>query len=218
MNEGAGGSQFLMEGTRINEDSCKLSTCNEFEWLQGFLANGMAPILLDKAKKMKELQKEVLEGYYGTKLENLDMTGEQASLEVRSDTKRREMTIRQWVSDENDAAILAGAQDLPDDRETQRIAIHGITMTEAAMADKIMGNKELVMNELLSTNHALRIIAGDTEIRQGVAIAPSDAKEVLKTCGGATLLYGSESKKKVEEVLKHSKLIANQESTGTIHG
>ncbi|KAA6324438.1 MAG: hypothetical protein EZS28_054188 [Streblomastix strix] len=52
-------------------------------------------------------------------------------------------------------------------------------------------------------------------MRREVAIAPKDAKEVLKTGGGATLLYGSESKKKVEEVLKHSKLIANQESTGT---
>jgi hypothetical protein len=82
-------------------------------------------------------------------------------------------------------------------------------MIEAAMADMIMGNKEMVMNELLSTNLALRIIVGYAQMRWEVVIAPKDAKEVLKTGGGATLLYGSESKKKVEEVLKHSKLIAN---------
>ncbi|KAA6376490.1 MAG: hypothetical protein EZS28_027982, partial [Streblomastix strix] len=175
----------------------------------------MAPELLDKVKRVKKLQKEVLEGYYGTKLENLDMTGERASLEVRSDIKRREMTIRQWMRDEKDTAILAGAQNLPDERETQRFAIHGIKMTEAAMADMIMGNKEMVMNKLLSTNHTLRIIAGDAQMQREVAIALKDAKEVLKTCGGATLLYGSESKKKIEEVIKYSKLIANQESTGT---
>ncbi|KAA6395789.1 MAG: hypothetical protein EZS28_008684 [Streblomastix strix] len=86
---------------------------------------------------------------------------------------------------------------------------------EATMADMIIGNKEMVMNELLSTNHALRIIAGDAQMRRKVVIATKDAKEVLKTSGGATLLYWSESKKKVEEVLKHSKLIANQENAGT---
>ncbi|KAA6368804.1 MAG: hypothetical protein EZS28_035671 [Streblomastix strix] len=175
----------------------------------------MAPELLEKVKRVKELQKEVLEGYYGTKLENLDQTGERASHEVRSDIKRREMTINQWMRDGRDAAILAGAQDLLDEREIQRFAIHGIKMTEAAMADMIMGNKEMVMNELLSTNHALRIIAGDAQMQREVVIAPKDTKEVLKTGGGATLQYGSESKKKGEEVLKHSKLIANQVSTGT---
>ncbi|KAA6387218.1 MAG: hypothetical protein EZS28_017253 [Streblomastix strix] len=215
MNEGADGSQFLMEGRRLYEDSCKQSSNIVFEWLQSFRANDMAIQLLEKVKRMNELQKEVLEGYQGTKLENLDTTGERASLEVRSDIKRREMAIRQRVSDEKDAAILAGAQDLRDERETQRFAIHGIKMTEAAMTDMIMGSKKMVMNELLSTNHALRIIAGDAQIQREVAIAPKDAKEVLQTGGGATLLYGSESKKKVEEVLKHSKLIANLESSGT---
>ncbi|KAA6368127.1 MAG: hypothetical protein EZS28_036345 [Streblomastix strix] len=87
-------------------------------------------------------------------------------------------------------------------------------MTEAAMEDMIMSNKEKVMNEFLATNHALRIIASNEQIQREVAIAPKDAKEVQKTSGGASLLYGSKSKKKVEVVLKHSKLIANQESTG----
>lgn len=67
----------------------------------------------------------------------------------------------------------------------------------------------MVKNELLSTNHALRIIAGDAHMRWGVAIAPKDAKDVLETSGSATLLYENKSKKKVEKVLKHSKLIAN---------
>ncbi|KAA6370216.1 MAG: hypothetical protein EZS28_034257 [Streblomastix strix] len=215
MNDGAGGSQFPMGQTRHNEDSCKQSSSNEIEWFQGFRVNDMAPKLLEKIKKIKELQKELLEGYYGTKLENLDMMGERASLEVRSDIKRREMTNRQWVRDERDVAILAGALDLLDEHETQRFAINGIKMTKTAMADMIIGNKEMVMNESLSTNHALRIIAGDAQMQREVVIAPNDAKEVLKTDGGATLLYGCESKKKVEEVLKHSKLIANQESTGS---
>ncbi|KAA6371675.1 MAG: hypothetical protein EZS28_032797 [Streblomastix strix] len=61
MSEGAGGCQFLMEGTRFNEDSCKLSTSNKFEWLQGFRANGMAFELLFKFKIVKELQKKVFE-------------------------------------------------------------------------------------------------------------------------------------------------------------
>ncbi|KAA6393803.1 MAG: hypothetical protein EZS28_010669 [Streblomastix strix] len=73
------------------------------------------------------------------------------------------MTIRQWMRDEKDVAIIAGALDLPDERETQRFAIHGIKMTEAAMADINMINREMVMNELLSTNHALRIIASDAQ-------------------------------------------------------
>ncbi|KAA6391824.1 MAG: hypothetical protein EZS28_012654, partial [Streblomastix strix] len=119
------------------------------------------------------------------------------------------------MRDKKDVTILAGAQDIPDERETQRFAIHRIKMAEAAVADMINGNKEMVMNELLSSNHALRIIAGDAQMRWEVAITPKDAKEVLKIHGGATLLYGSESKMKVEEVLKHSKLISNQESTGT---
>ncbi|KAA6398326.1 MAG: hypothetical protein EZS28_006147 [Streblomastix strix] len=65
MREGAGGSQFPMEWTRLNDDSCKLTSSNEFEWLQGFRANSMAPELLEKVKRVKELQKKVLEGYYG---------------------------------------------------------------------------------------------------------------------------------------------------------
>ncbi|KAA6398325.1 MAG: hypothetical protein EZS28_006146 [Streblomastix strix] len=83
------------------------------------------------------------------------------------------------------------------------------------MADMIMGNKEMVMIELFSTNHALHIIAGDAKMLREEATAPKDAKENLKTDVGVTLLHRSESKKKVEKILRHSKLIANQESTGT---
>ncbi|KAA6371676.1 MAG: hypothetical protein EZS28_032798 [Streblomastix strix] len=103
------------------------------------------------------------------------------------------MTIRQLVRDEKDASILMGALDLLDERETQRFAIHSIQMTEAAMADMIMG---------------------DIQMRLEVVIASKDTMEVLKTNGSATLLYGSESKKNVKEVFNSSKLIANQESTG----
>ncbi|KAA6384347.1 MAG: hypothetical protein EZS28_020127, partial [Streblomastix strix] len=154
----------------------------------------MAPELLDKVKRMKKLQKEVLNGYFGSKLENLNMTGERASPEVHSVIKRCEMTTSQQVKDEKDAPILTGALDLPDERETQRIAINDIQKTEAAMADMIIGNCEKLMNELLSMNHALHIIAGDARMRREVVIAPEDAKEVLKISGGAKLLHGSESK------------------------
>ncbi|KAA6383964.1 MAG: hypothetical protein EZS28_020507 [Streblomastix strix] len=98
-----------------------------------------------------------------------------------------------------DAAILADALDLLDEREAQRFAFHIIKMTAAAMAGMIMLNTQMLMNGLLSTNHALHIIAGDAQMRWEVAISPQDTKEVLKIIGGATLLYGSESKKKVEE-------------------
>ncbi|KAA6328841.1 MAG: hypothetical protein EZS28_053674 [Streblomastix strix] len=96
-----------------------------------------------------------------------------------------------------------------------RFVIHSIMMTVAAMAELIMDNREMLMNEFLSTNHVSHIIAGNVQMRFEVVTAPKDAKEGLKTTEGATLLYGSELKKKIEEELKYSKLIINQESTGT---
>ncbi|KAA6380714.1 MAG: hypothetical protein EZS28_023757, partial [Streblomastix strix] len=66
MNEGAGGSQFLMWGTQPNEDSSKQSSSNEFEWLQGFNANGMSPELMGKVMRVKVLQREVQESYCWT--------------------------------------------------------------------------------------------------------------------------------------------------------
>ncbi|KAA6353452.1 MAG: hypothetical protein EZS28_051020 [Streblomastix strix] len=99
----------------------------------------------------------------------------------------------------NGGASVAG--DLTDERENYKVEIDGIMVIEAAMEDMYMGNGMMLMNELLSTIHALRIIAGDAQIQRQVAIALKDATEVLKTGGGATLLYGSESKKNVKEVL-----------------
>lgn len=80
-----------------------------------------------------------------------------------------------------DAAILAGELDLPDERETQIFAIHCIKMTETIVADIIMSNRGMVTSELLSTNHALRIVTGVAQMRREVAIAPKDDTDVLKT-------------------------------------
>lgn len=54
----------------------------------------------------------------------------------------------------------------------------------------------MVMSELLSTKYTLYIIAGVAQLRRKVIIAPNDSKEVLKIGRVATLLYGSESKKR----------------------
>ncbi|KAA6376307.1 MAG: hypothetical protein EZS28_028165 [Streblomastix strix] len=181
INGGAGDNQFLMEKTRLNEGSYKQSTRSKFKQLQAFRANDMATELQEKIMRVKELHMEVLMGYFKSKLENLDMTGEQTSQLVRIDINSREMTIKQWVRNEMDAAILAGELDLPDERETQIFAIHCIKMTETIVADIIMSNRGMVTSELLSTNHALRIVTGVAQMRREVAIAPKDDTDVLKT-------------------------------------
>jgi hypothetical protein len=43
------------------------------------------------------------------------------------------------------------------------MAIHGIKMTEAGIAQLIYDDKKGVMNSLLSANHAMRIIGGDAQ-------------------------------------------------------
>ncbi|KAA6370932.1 MAG: hypothetical protein EZS28_033540 [Streblomastix strix] len=140
------------------------------------------------AKDFSSNQKEVLGSQYCTKLENLDITGQRASPEGFSDIKRREVIIMQWVRDEKDAVILAGAQDLSDERETQRFSIIGINMTQAVQTNMIMDNMVMVMSELLSTKYTLYIIAGVAQLRRKVIIAPNDSKEVLKIGRVATLL------------------------------
>ncbi|KAA6391626.1 MAG: hypothetical protein EZS28_012845, partial [Streblomastix strix] len=189
-NGGAEGRQSLTEGSLSDEDSCKQPICSEFEWLQGFCTIGISLDLLDKIKKVMGKQKEVPESYYGTKLENLDMTGERASLDVRSETKIRVTTFRLCVLDQKDAVIFSVSINLSDKHEIQKFAIHGIRITEAAMADMVMGFREMVKTDQLSTNHVLRIFAGDDQMRRDVAITSKYAKQVLMTGGVATLLQG----------------------------
>ncbi|KAA6403405.1 MAG: hypothetical protein EZS28_001067 [Streblomastix strix] len=137
----------------------------------------MTSKLQDKDRRIKQFQKEVLEDYYGMKFENLDITGGRASLEVHSDIQRREMTIGQWVKDEMDDDIFACARDQSNGCETQRFVIHSIMTTDAALADMIMGNKEMAMNELSSTILAPRTVAGEAQLWREVAIFPKYVME-----------------------------------------
>ncbi|KAA6364734.1 MAG: hypothetical protein EZS28_039741, partial [Streblomastix strix] len=145
-------------------------------------------------------------------------TGERAPPELRAEIKKREFTVREWIINEKDAPVLAGTNDLQDERQTQVMAIHGIKMTEAGIAQLIYDDKKGVMNSLLSANHAMRIIAGDAQQRRELAIVPQIAREVLKSGGGVTTLLGDESRKKVEDVMKHAKLITTKENTPSTPG
>ncbi|KAA6392243.1 MAG: hypothetical protein EZS28_012229 [Streblomastix strix] len=177
----------------MKEDAVDLASSSyRFQWTTE---------LLDKVKRVKELQTEVFEGKYGTKLEILDMTSEEASLEIRSDIRKPELTFRQWMKDEKDAAILADALEFTDEPEMQWLAIYFFMKTETSMADMIMGNREMAMTELLSSNHALQIFVVDSKMRREIAIAPKDAQEVLKTGGGATLLYCHSWKQYVDAII-----------------
>ncbi|KAA6365867.1 MAG: hypothetical protein EZS28_038606 [Streblomastix strix] len=183
------------------------------DWLQVFRSKGLTPEQTKAIKEVKDIQREVLEGYYGRKMEKMELTGERAPPELRAEIKKREFTVREWIINEKGAPVLAGTNDLQDERQTQVIAIHRIKMTKAGITQLIYDDKRGVMNSLPSPNHAMRIIAGDAQQRQELAIVPQIAREVLKSGGGVTTLLGYESRKKVEDVMKHAKLISTKENT-----
>ncbi|KAA6360092.1 MAG: hypothetical protein EZS28_044381 [Streblomastix strix] len=176
------------------------------DWLKPFTNKGLTPAEEARRLEILELGKAVFEGYYGRKLKDLDQTGERAQPEVRSDIRRREQMIKLLLHEDKQIAELAGANDLPNERETQIFAVHSQKMIEAAIMQLIGGDREGTLNSLLSAHHACRIVAGDAQKRREMAVVNEDVRKVLETGGGVTLLLGNESKSIANEVLKNQKL------------
>jgi hypothetical protein len=49
-------------------------------------------------------------------MDKMELTGERAPPELRAEIKKREFTVREWIINEKDAPVLAGTNDLQDER------------------------------------------------------------------------------------------------------
>ncbi|KAA6398388.1 MAG: hypothetical protein EZS28_006087 [Streblomastix strix] len=87
-------------------------------WLKPFTNKGLTPAEEARRLEILELGKAIFLGFYVRKLKNLDQTGERAQPEVRSDIRRREQMIMLLLHEDKQIAELAGANDLPNERET----------------------------------------------------------------------------------------------------
>ncbi|KAA6386607.1 MAG: hypothetical protein EZS28_017863 [Streblomastix strix] len=167
-------------------------------------------------KERLAIATKIMEQYYGKKASELDPTGERA-------TKRQKQRLEEMEDDcmgieinKASAKEKGGPLDPEFETEQCRLAVSAQRASAAALHAMALEDYKSATMWTLHAHHIARIIAGENQARRETALASEQFKGILSSEISALDVFGDESKRKIKDIAKTQKILADQGKQTTV--
>ncbi|KAA6379609.1 MAG: hypothetical protein EZS28_024864 [Streblomastix strix] len=197
-----------------NDRICRIATTRRIKSKSKFIVQSQrreiwANLKFSRRRLQTPMVCKNFEKCYGREMAKADPTNEQATRKTRKMLKDRDLQTNSIGLNSEAVKQLADIFNIPWVRETSILAVEIQKLCTAGNEALIANKKEIMMNDLLTTYHMAKVMAGDSQQRRKIAVAPPGTKAVLSGNAGLSELLGEESRKKV------LKAAYTAEATGT---
>ncbi|KAA6391514.1 MAG: hypothetical protein EZS28_012958 [Streblomastix strix] len=153
----------------------------------------------------------IMEKYYGKKASELYPTGDRATKRQKQRLEEMEDDCLSLEINKRSSKEKGGALDPEFETEQRRLAVSALRASATAPHAMAVEDYKSATMWTLHAHHIARIIAGEYQVRKETALAFVQFKDILSVEISALDVFGDESKKKIKNIAKTQKILADQE-------